>query len=213
MLVRNVNPLRIQAFQQSFPWTAERYAKLFPDCAQPVRAARQALRRLCETGLLCCGEFDVAECSIGEKPLWSSESGTAPDYDALAYTLELRFSQGSKRARVYWPSAEFAKRYGSWSGRDTYPSPHKISHDLLVTDVWVHLWRTSLSLDGDCYWMSERRVQWMLNKENTKGPIPDGLIVGGPRLKAIEIGGNYPAAWLRHHVEQFTEYGWDIAIY
>ena len=201
------NDFRIAAFRNSFAWPAERFAELLHYCSDPVRAARQYLRRQCELGMLCCGEFDVVPCDVGDGPLWSSDEATPPNYDALAYALEKRFSRASRSTRVYWPSSEFAKRYGSWTGCDHYPSPHKISHDVLISSVWLRYLRRDANIATSC-WISERRLQWMARKERTTGPIPDALIVGGNKPRATEIAGNYGAAWLQHHIDGFTASGW-----
>lgn len=212
MLRNEQASIRNVAFQQSSVWTAELFAALLGSASDPVRAARQQLRRLADDGLLCWGDFDVVPCRLGSDPLWTSECSSLPDFDALAYALEQRFEPPCRRTRVYWPSVAFGKRFGSWTGFDRYPCPHKVSHDVLISAVWLRYWQVSPATATQ-RWMSERRLQWLARTNSQTGPIPDALIIGSERPKAIEIGGNYPASWLRHHVERFEKCGWDWEIW
>jgi len=199
--------LRMQAFTQTFAWTNPLLAELFSDTVNPSRAARAFAQRLLRKRLLRSGTFELQSACIGEQPLWSSAIERKPDCDALAYALERRFSGASKPTRVYWPSREFAKRYGTWTGAESYSCPHKLSHDVLITAVWLRLWKqnpdTAISR-----WVSERRLQYEARCGDRRGPIPDALVTDGNSVTAIEIGGNYPAAWIRHHINRFEAAGW-----
>ena len=199
--------LRMLAFLQSFAWTNCLLAELFPGTANPSRAAASFAQRLLRRGLLKCGIFDVQAAVIGKQSLWSSTNPQPPNIDALAYALEQRFAGASKPTRVYWPSNEFGKRYGTWAGAESYPCQHKLSHDVLTTAVWLHFLKHSPAA-ALVQWVPERWLQSASRRGDWRGPIPDALIQDGKCTTAIEIGGNYPAAWIRHHIERFEAAGW-----
>jgi len=204
---RDESRLRTRAFAQCFAWTDEYLQSLFRRAANPRRAAAAYASRKIADGLLHCGQFDVQQIVVGSEPLAASGSEPAADADRLAYLLEKRFSGASKSTRVYWPSPRFGRFYGSWVGADSYPSPHKLSHDLLVTSVWLRMLEHSprLALND---WTPERWLQREHRQGRWKQPIPDALVANGGRVTAIEIGGNYPAAWIRHHIQRFEAAGW-----
>ena len=199
--------LRMRAFVQCFAWTTGLLANLFSESANPSRAADAFANRLVRKGQLKSQVFEVQEVAINERPLCCSGLECEPDYDALAYSLERRFSGSSKPTRVFWPSLQFSRRYGRWTGADSYSCSHKLSHDVLITAVWLHFLKNSPAVALD-HWVPERWLQSERRRGVWLGPIPDALIKDGEQLTAIEIGGNYPATWIRHHVERFQAAGW-----
>ncbi len=198
--------LLVQAQVQSFAWTENTFAEFFGGATQPRRAARAWAARLERQGMLHSSLIDCQEIAIGDKPLCASWMRDC-DMDRVAYALERRFRGSSRPIRVFWPSEEFAKRHGSWTGAENYPCPHKASHDLLITRVWLELLKTRPRTALTC-WTSERALVWSRKIDSRRGPTPDALITAGERVTAIEIGGAYPAAWLRHHIERFESQSW-----
>lgn len=170
------------------------------------------LARKVQKGLLNCGTLDAIAAEIGAGPLATSSGHQRPDCEQLAYQLELRFSKASKPTRVYWPSLEFAREYGSWTGSEDYACPHKVSHDLLISQVWLRLLAKNRE-QAVHNWIPERQLQFESRHSAGHGPIPDALIIGGDKPLAIEIGGNYPASWIAHHVSRFEAAGWDWQIW
>jgi hypothetical protein len=200
--------LRRRALVQCFTWTDSLWAAFFRETTHPVRSAAAFAGRQVEQGWLETGVFELQEVRLEEQPLWTSSKTQAPDCDALAYRLERRFSPASKPTRIYWPGLRFAKQYGTWTGAHTYPCPHKLSHDVLITAVWLKLLELS-PVAAVQQWVPERYLQWLHRRGEWLGPIPDGLLVDGQQLTAIEVGGKYSAAWIRHHLERFTAAGWN----
>lgn len=199
--------LRRRAFVQCFPWTDSLLAGLFRETAHPIKAAAAFARRQVEQGWLETGVFELQPVCLEAQPLWSSALPQAPNCAALAYRLERRFLPASKPTRIYWPGLRFAKQYGSWTGARTYPCPQKLSHDVLITAVWLQLLEQSPAVAVQ-QWVPERYLQWLHRRGEWLGPIPDALLVNGQHLTAIEVGGKYSSAWLRHHIERFDAAGW-----
>lgn len=205
---RKSSALRMRALAQTFAWTDLLLARLLKDGPNPRRAAVGFAQRLQRKGLLQSEVYELQSVVVGEQPLWSSTNEQKPNCDALAYALERRFSGASKPTRVYWPSQEFGKRFGTWTGADSYSCPHKLSHDVLITAVWLNYLEHSPEI-ALRQWLPERWLQWVHRRGEWQGPIPDALISDGSRTTAIEIGGNYSAVWIRHHIQRFESAGWD----
>lgn len=203
--------LRQLALVQCFGWSIEHFAELHSEARNPRRAARAFASRM-ELGRLLKSELiDCQRVQIGDQPLCSSTN--LRDVDEVAYQLEQRFSGASKPTRIYWPSAEFAKRFGTWTGADRYPCPHKASHDLIVTSVWLRLLRADPKAALTA-WVSERYLAAFSECSSNGGSMPDAAICDQDNvIIAIEIGGNYPASWLRHHITRFEQAGWEWQVW
>ncbi|MDZ4780709.1 MAG: hypothetical protein SGJ19_10685 [Planctomycetia bacterium] len=204
--------LRQQAFVQCFTWSIEHMAALHGEARNPFRAARAFAHRMERKNFLHSDLIDCQRVEIGERPLCTSQCSTC-DIDRIAYQLERRFSGNSKPTRIFWPSTEFARRFGTWTGSDCYPCPHKVSHDLIVTSVWLGLLKAAPEVACNA-WTSERLLMASAATSARRGPMPDAAICDEGKVHiAIEIGGNYPASWLRHHIERFEQAGWDWEIW
>lgn len=155
-------------------WTRRLLTHFFPQSANPESAAAAFARRYEDCGLLHSALIDCQEATIGNGPLCASWMEQY-DVDGVAYALEQRFSGESKPTRIYWPSETFARRFGSWTGAACYPCPHKVSHDLLVTEVWLRFLKTRPQVALTA-WTSERELQWTRNGQASRGPTPDALI-------------------------------------
>jgi len=191
---------------QSFAWTTNLMASFFAGSGNPKRAAAAFAARYERQGLLRSALIDCQCVDAGDEPLcasWMEEQNV----DRVAYALERRFAAKSKPTRIFWPSENFAAMHGSWTGAASYPCPHKVSHDLIVTSVWLRLLCRSPKVALE-QWISEREYGWLMDLALRNGPRPDAQIVDGDLVTAIEIGGNYPAAWLRHHIGRFEAQGW-----
>lgn len=185
--------------------------QLMAPAAVSYRATRMRAERLIQQGLLCTAVLDCQQITLGDEPLMRSTDERF-DVHRAAYQLEQRFAGASRPVRIYWPSRMFAGRYGSWTGSDQYPCPQKISHDLIVTEVWLKYLRLQPTL-ALFHWQSER---FLVSNAGSMGEvisIPDAAICVGDCFKAIEIGGNYPASWIQHHIDRFQQAGWDWEIW
>jgi hypothetical protein len=196
----------LAGLKNCFPWTAWQMSQLINAGAPGVRAARMRAERLVQKGLLCTAVLDSQQITLDDEPLMRSTDERF-DVHRAAYQLEQRFAGASRPVRIYWPSRMFAGRYGSWTGSDRYPCPHKISHDLIVTDVWLKYLRFQPTL-ALLHWQSERFLISTAASMEKVISLPDAAICVGDCFKAIEIGGNYPASWIQHHIDRFQQSGW-----
>lgn len=199
---------REQAFVQSPRWDARLFQGLFPGCRAPLRAAQAWLQRREREQLLCSAVVDASLIAIPQQPLYEHRLGDPlPDFDALAYALELRWAVAPQPTRIYWPSGHFARRHGSWAGSDQLASPHKAGHDLLCSAVWLKYFAEDPVAALEC-WVPERRIEQIRGQTGCPGPVPDALLHTPAGPVAIEIGGHYPARWLRHHAARFERARW-----
>lgn len=202
----------VLAFQQSFVWTANQLSLLFTVCGNPRRSAEAWLRRWERAGYFASSSLDAVSIDFPREPIHCQRLGEPdPDFDALEYRLRIRWNKPAKRTRVFWPTPTFARAYGmAWLGSDELDSPHKVSHDLLCSSVWLSFIASRPDLATDA-WTSERELQYRTRRGQRSGPIPDA-IVDDTDLLAIEIGGSYPANYLRRHAERFADAGlaWEL---
>ena len=105
------------------------------------------------------------------------------------------------------PARAFLSLFG-YGARDIAPNPHKISHDVLLAQVWLnHVARDAQRVARE--WRTESGLQALAERDRRSVPIPDAALVGPATTVAIEIGGNYSARWLGHHIERFEAVGWE----
>lgn len=195
------------ALGQSRLWTALLLLPWFSSARNPLRSAEAFLKRQVARGLLATLVADAVLTELPKQPLASSLDSDF-NADALAYRLSQRWSQAPSRIRVYWPTSAFARLFGSWTGTDSAPCLHKIGHDLLVTAVTLSYLRT---LSAEAFlqtWTTEQKLQFDAKAGRWTGPLPDALKSDEQRITAVEIGGYYPADWIRHHVRRFERAGW-----
>ena len=194
------------AFVQSFIWIAALLAVYFRN--RSMRAAEAWMNSWERAGFFHSAVLDVCMVEPPAGPLHVQRVGDAePNYNRLAYQLECRWNIPARRRRVYWPSMEFARFYGHWTGSDTLLAPHKVSHDLLCSSVWLAYLHRHPGVALKC-WTSERCLQYRQRCGDASGPIPDALLKTRHGKTAIEIGGRYPADWIRHHCKRCIAAGY-----
>ena len=181
--------------------------------SDPLRAAAAWADRQVEAGLLGDRAGGCDPNAAVERPLHVQFHGERePDFDRLAYRLEQRWSTAPKPVWVYWPSVAFGRLHGIWAGASELDSPHKVSHDLLCSAVWRHYWETAPD-QAVGRWVPERKLWHTARRDGRRGPIPDALLTSDRRPMAIEVGGSYPADWLRHHARRFALAGWNWVLW
>lgn len=192
------------AFCASVIWTARQFAIFFRHCRNPLEAAVAFLRRKERAGFIRSDLIDVQSPQVLAAPLHVGVPGEPPpNYHRLSHKCERRRVYPSVPIRVYHPTSLFGKLFGSWAGCAQVPEPAKASHNLQVSEVWLHYYRTNPEV-ALTRWVPERKLQFDYRRGRFDGPIPDGLILGKHHTTAVEIGGRYPAAALQRHIERFS---------
>ncbi len=200
------------ALTQSHLWTPPLLSPWFSTTRDPHRAAEAFLKRQVARGLMATIVADAVLVELPDQPLATSLDSRL-DADALAYRLNQRWMQPANPIRVYWPTTAFARMFGSWTGTDSATCFHKIGHDLLVTAVTLFYLRTLPAESFGQAWTSEPKLQFDAKSGRWAGPLPDALKCDEHGMTAVEIGGHYPADWIRHHVRRFERAGWSWEIW
>ena len=203
----------VSAFQASFVWSAELLGRLF-HIRNPTRAATAWLTNYERQRYFSSMSLEVSIIGPPDKTIFSCEPGEPlPDKHKLAYQLERRWTDAPpKRTRIYWPTTQFAECYGGrWLGSRNAPATHKVSHDLLVSAVWLRYFAMSPDVATEA-WIPERELEYLHRSGERKGPIPDALIQANERPIAVEIGGQYPANCLLSKLKQCVAagYRWEL---
>ena len=201
------------AFQASFLWTPEVLARIFP-CKNPNRAAEAWLTNYERQGYFNSTAIDAKLTDLPVEPIYRHSPGDPlPEAHKLAYRLEQRWRNAvQKRLRVFWPTPQFAACYGGcWLGSRSLPAQHKVSHDLLVSAVWVRYFEIEPT-EVLSAWVPERELEYNHRSGKRSGPIPDALIDQNGVKTAIEIGGRYPANFVLYKLQQSISagYSWEL---
>jgi hypothetical protein len=118
-----------------------------------------------------------------------------PDFGALAWRLQARWSEPPRPTTVYLATARAANLYGG-RNRGRLKRPHQASHDLGVAAVYLRL----LQSDPQA---AERWVgEDVLDTKPFGGKVPDAALVEESVIRqVIEFGGAYDKARLSdfHH--------------
>jgi hypothetical protein len=199
------------AFERVPDWTALLLGPFFRQSRKPCVSATAYARRRVRSGELLSARLDAVPIPHVSGPLATSRETPNPNFERLSYFALQRLSSPARPTTVYWPSSQFARTHGSWTGSDALPNPLQISHSLLCTAVWLHLLTETPDIALDA-WTSERQLQFHARREGRGGPIPDALVERDAKTIAIEILGKYPANWIEHHVDQFETHfdAWEL---
>lgn len=164
--------------------------------AAGVETARQRLRKLVHFGYLERIRVNVHP----ELPLpapvarWEPDD-TAPDFGAVSYALQCRWTRAPKPTLVFLASKQTARRLGGRGGR--FKRDLQLNHDIHMGTLYLRLLREDPGRAAR--WISEDR----LAAERRGQKLPDAGIAGndGKLASVIEFGGAYD----RKHVRAFHE--------
>ena len=207
-------PTVADAFLASARWTPAQIGRgFFAHCKNPTRAAIAHLVREERRGLYASRIVDSCPVPTVAEPLYFGPPNRQPDdYGHLSYVAEQRRMVASIPQRIFWATSIFAGLYGTWAGHDELVRPELVSHDLLLSDVWLrYLERDARTATEN--WKSEQQLQWEHRNGVRLPSIPDALITKPHRTTAIEVLGRYPASWIAHHCKRFRKANWHIAIW
>lgn len=123
-------------------------------------------------------------------------SAEAPNYGALSYLVQRRWTQPAARTSVVVASAKAAARFGGVGGR--LKRPLQASHDLNLSEVYIHFRNTAPS----------RAARWVgedvFAREHRGTKLPDAFLcneLGRPE-SVVEFAGSYST----ERIEAFHEY-------
>lgn len=196
----NQAPNLYDCFRSSMFWTAQLVAKLcYSHCKNPVRAAEAKLKRVVSDGDASSDALFAIDPPKAAELLHVDTLGIDAELASghLAWIGEKYYQQQAQAVQVWWPTKNFAKRYGSWTGCEYPKVKHcrDMNHALLCSATWAGL----LKRDGDRAlndWKSEKRVEHDFQKQRREGAVPDGLLGNC----AIETLGRYPEIKIRDKV-------------
>ncbi len=167
--------------------TAEQSSRLWwPGGATPLALVRRRLRALCGAGLL-------EERPILAEPLlalrapivaWSA-GDSAPDFHAVAWRLQSRWTETARETVVYIATEFAADTFGGVAAR--LPTIGQETHDLHVSELYLEMRKQRPALA--VFWLGEEIVRQ--SRVNEK--LPDAVIVdpAGNPVRVIEFGGRY----------------------
>ncbi len=160
-----------------------------------------ALRRLASEGWLHLQTALARPIQPLGGPLIAWRPGQRrPDLPSVARRLHRRARAEARPVEVVCAAPRGVIRFAS--GRAPSTKSAQLTHDLHVSEVYLHYRRRGLPEGG---WASEDRLppEWPLRQR------PDALLHNAARewIRAIEYGGDYPAARLRELHEGFARIG------
>ena len=166
------------------------------------------LHRLAKLGLLFREQAVIGYIPF-VKPLFVSRPNqNEPDYDALAWQLEWRWTHAdSEPHALFWASPRAVQLFGGSSG--WLRQPLQIQHDLAVTAVFLRRMQTCRPQMAG--WVSEDSLR-RRSTELRLHAIPDAAVVGenGAIQTIIELGGVYSAEKLRRFHRHFRAFHYEL---
>lgn len=151
-------------------------------------SARRRLAALVNARLLLSLPIQARPLPPIEAPFVCWRPGrSAPDFGALAWKLQSRWTRPPRRTTVYFASKRGANQYGGRL-RGEIKREFQVTHDLGVAQVYLNLLRANP--DAAAQWVGED----MLRYSHPKDKIPDAVLLSArgesPRL-VVEFGGSY----------------------
>lgn len=127
--------------------------------------------------------------------IWYPDAPT-PDFARCARMLQRRWTAPAQ-PQVVVSASKFARRVFGGTDRRAVRNPCQTTHDLHVTEVYLH-YRT-VCRDLAALWRGEDEIA----AERKNQVLPDALLVdtAGNPIRAIDFGGSYDARRLKHFHE------------
>lgn len=161
---------------------------LGPRSGSYERSLRRLLQRLEAARLIRRLTVLARPAPVIDRPLFSwRPGGPAPDCYAIQYQAEKRNVQPVQAVTVFLGTERLANVLGGACGGKI--NHHAVTHDLGVTAVYLHLWKSDVNLA--LAWQGEDIVAPSRHRQK----LPDAILfdpAGEPTL-AIEFIGDYPA--------------------
>jgi hypothetical protein len=169
-----------------FAWS--QLVALGPPSNSYARSLRRLIRRLGNDGLIRRVEILTRPAPVIDKPLhvWRVGDPNPPIHE-IQYQAEQRNRRPVEPVSIILGTQRLANALGGTCG--TALNHHSAAHDLGVTAVFLHLWRTHHELA--LAWQGEDIVAPSRHRQK----LPDAVLYDpeGKPVMAIEYIGDYPA--------------------
>lgn len=180
----------------------------FGRTADPARHAARRLLALEAAGLIEQHSMPARPELLLAQPLVNWQPGTEPpDFDNLAYTLEIRWKAPAVPTDIVIASRAAGNWMGGSGGR--LPRRSEVSHDLTLARLYL-AWRLRGPRAGR-RWISESSLRQEGFGEDDR--LPDAIVEEDGRRCVIELGGAYSAAKLRDFHEFCLENEWPYELW
>jgi hypothetical protein len=161
----------------------------------PAKSARVRLRKLQESGWLEKQRVNIHPLLPLLQPLLTwAPSKAEPDFGAIAYRLQKRWTKALEPTTVYIASRKTAHRFGGFGGKFKHRT--QLTHDLHLAAIYFAM----LSED------SALAKRWSGEEERCSDgeKLPDAVLIDADAnvTEVIEFGGQYD----RRRVEAFHRY-------
>lgn len=158
------------------------------------RVAKRRLHMLSRLRLVACEELLARPLLALDRPVLSWRPGeSAPDYEALAWTLEKRWQAPLVPTRVFFAGRETVRIFGGCA-KGHLTNVNQVSHDLHVGEVYLKFLERDRARAG--MWVSEDELAEHRKKFEKQ---PDAVLhdEAGRAKLVIEFGGLYGPEKLR----------------
>jgi hypothetical protein len=165
---------------------------LGPPSGAYVRSLRRLVQRLEQGRLIRRLAILTRPALVIDKALFAWRVGEpAPNFHAIQYQAEQRNLSPVQSVTVFLGTQRLANALGGVCGH--HLNHHSATHDLNVTAVYFHLWRTNPALA--MAWQGEDIVAPSRHHQK----LPDAILydAAGDPTMAIEFIGDYPAERIR----------------
>lgn len=180
----------------------------FGRTAEPARYAARRLSALAAAGLIDQHSMPARPELLLHHPLVTWTPDTAPpDFDRLAYTLEVRWKAPAVPTHIVIASRAAGNWMGGSGGR--LPRRSEVSHDLTLARLYL-TWCVGGPRAGR-RWISEASLRQEGFGDDDR--LPDAIVEEDGRRRVIELGGVYGAAKLRGFHEFCVEHEWPYELW
>lgn len=181
---------------------------LGPRSSSFARCLRRLVRRLEDESLVRRLEILARPAPVIEKPLHVWRVGDpAPNYHPIHYQAELRNQRPVEPVTIFLGTQRLANALGGICGHPL--NHHSAAHDLGVTGILLHLWRTHPELA--LAWQGEDIVAPSRHRQK----LPDAILYNraSEPMMAIEFIGDYPVERIQAFHEDCANRGLPYEMY
>ncbi len=169
-----------------------------------VAACQRRLTRLKRHRLLRAAQATLLDLAPLRQPLATWRPGErTPNLAGIAWSLQIRWRSSYRRATIYLPTVEAARRFGGGrSGR--IKRPFQVAHDIGVAEMYFAVRR--IRPTNVLLWIGEDR----LAPHRRRQKLPDAILASSPATKPLlilEFGGRYDKRRLIAFHEDAVERG------
>lgn len=205
---RDQEILRTLALKVRLLSLAQLAAAWWSDSSSATTSARRRMNQLTRLGLITALKVLARPVPHITAPLvrWRPAE-PAPDFGALAWTLQSRWTEQPRDTTVYVATAKAAHYFGGYA-QGVLKHAYQATHDLGVAAVYLHFRAEAPASAAE--WVGEDVIRRTRRAPSPASPgrgrrrptdkLPDAVLGQSPtrpRL-VIEFGGAYPATRVKH---------------